>query len=156
VLYRLYRREDFAALYAIEEECFESPFRFGPGYMRRLVNRSNAVTWIAEDEGKMAGFAIAELIENAEGVMAYIPTLEVAREDRCKGVGGALLRCLEGSATAVRAISIGLHVDASNGGAIRLYEAFGYLCEGRQADYYAPGKDALVYRKPLASPLGDR
>ena len=29
--YRPYKPEDFEALYALEEACFQPPFRFGPG-----------------------------------------------------------------------------------------------------------------------------
>ena len=149
MIYRPYRREDFAALYAIEEACFDPPFLFGRGYMRRLVNRSNAATWIAEVEGSLAGFAIAELTRRAEQNEAYIQTIEVLFEQRGRGVGGELLNRLESSARAVAAVSIWLHVDAVNSVAIRLYEAHGYLCEGRQEDFYPQGNAALVFRKLL-------
>jgi hypothetical protein len=36
MLYRRYLPEDFNALYAIEEACFQQPFRFGRRYMRQL------------------------------------------------------------------------------------------------------------------------
>ena len=147
--YRPYRREDFAALYAIEEACFDPPFRFGRGYMRRLVNSYNAVTWIAEEDGCMAGFAIVALTRHIDGAKAYIQTIEVAHEKRGCGVGSELLRRLEGSTRVVDTVSIGLHVDASNVSAIRLYEAHGYQNEGREEDFYAAGIAALLYRKPL-------
>ena len=37
MLYRLYQPGDFAALYAVEELCFEPPFRFSRAYMRQLI-----------------------------------------------------------------------------------------------------------------------
>jgi ribosomal protein S18 acetylase RimI-like enzyme len=46
---------------------------------------------------------------------------------------------------------IGLHVDAENAGAIRLYESGGYRLEGRQENYYARGRAALIYSKRLVS-----
>ena len=95
MLYRFYSAEDFAQLYAIEEACFQPPFRFGRGYMRQLVNRSNAVTWIAEEDGRMAGFAIVEWMRERGGLTAYIQTLEVAPEFRGRGIGGELLRRME-------------------------------------------------------------
>jgi len=155
VIYRPYRREDFAALYAIEEACFDPPFLFGRGYMRRLVNRSNAASWIAEEDGSLVGFAIAELTRRAEQNEAYVQTIEVLFEQRCRGVGGELLNRLEASAHSVTAVSIWLHVDAANSGAIRLYEAHGYLCEGRQENFYTQGNAALIYRKKLI-PEGPR
>jgi ribosomal-protein-alanine N-acetyltransferase len=149
VLFRPYKPEDFAALYAIEEACFEPPLRFGRGYMRRLVQRVDAATWIAEQDGNMAGFAIVEWSEEASGAVAYIQTLEVAPNQRGKGIGGELLRRIEGSARDAGAPAIWLHVHAENAAAIRLYHAHGYLNAAREENYYARGQAALVCIKHL-------
>ena len=150
MLYRLYQPEDFDSLYALEELCFEPPSRFGRRYMRLLVSRANAATWIAEEDGRLSGFAIVEWTEERRGVTAYIQTIEVAREARGRGVGGALLGRIEGSARAAGARLIWLHVEAANAAAIRLYEARGYACEGRQENYYPHGRAALIYVKRLS------
>jgi len=85
---------------------------------------------------------------------AYIQTLEVAPEQRGHGVGGELLRLIEGSARAAGAQLIWFHVDAENAGAIRLYE--GTATSSRQGrDYYAKGRAALIYGKPLESGTAD-
>ena len=55
-------------------------------------------------------------------VVAYIATIEVLPMFRRQGIGAELLRRLEGSANAERAIAIWLHVDMENAAAIRLYE----------------------------------
>lgn len=147
--YRLYVPEDFEGLYAIEEVCFQPPFRFGRGYMQRLVRRASAVTWIAEDAGKMAGFAVVEMAKRTDGTLAYIVTIEVLPEFRKCGAGSELLRLIESSAGAANTQTLWLHVDATNAGAIRLYEAHGYRCEGRVENFYAARRAALVYRKGL-------
>lgn len=149
MLYRLYNSEDFAALYAIEETCFQPPFRFGRRYMQKLVQASNTATWIAEEEGRMAGFAIVEWTEETGGVIAYIQTIEVKPEQRGRGVGSELLRRVEVSARGAGAVMIWLHVDAKNSGAIRLYEAHGFDSIGREENYYARGRAALIYRRWL-------
>ncbi|MGH9600460.1 MAG: GNAT family N-acetyltransferase [Terracidiphilus sp.] len=149
MLYRLYAPPDFAALYAIEEICFEPPLRFGRAYMRQLIASSSAAVWIAEENGRMAGFAIVDWAEVARGVVAYIQTIELAPEHRGLGVGGELLHRLEGSARAAGARAIWLHVDAENAAAIRLYEAHGYKRKGREEHYYARGRPALIYAKRL-------
>jgi len=149
VHYRPYAPEDFAKLYAIEELCFQPPFRFGRRMMRRLVDSPNAATWIAEQDARMAGFAIVEWTEESGGVVGYIPTIEVAPEWRGQGIGAELLRRVEGSARAAGAIEIWLHVDAENAAAIRLYETHGYRNEGREEGFYALDRAALVYGKPL-------
>lgn len=151
MLYRLYTPQDFVQLYAIEDVCFQPPFRFGRRYIRQLVESPNAATWIAEEDTQMGGFAIVEWANDGYGVIAYIQTIEVAPDRRAQGVGGELLRHCEGSAHEAGAQSIWLHVSAENAGAIRLYERNGYRCEGREEDYYARDHAALIYTKPLVA-----
>lgn len=169
MLYRLYAPQDFDVLYALEKVCFEPPFRFSRGTMRYLIQSPNTATWIAEEQGRMVGFAIVVWTKpksrapsdgpslsgsNAE-VSAYIQTIEVAPEARRRGVGRQLLAHIEGSARAAGARLIGLHVEAENSRATRLYEAQGYICRGKRENYYPQGRAALVYVKPLDSGAGN-
>ena len=156
MMFRPYRPEDFEALYAIEILCFQPPFRFGRSYMRDLVRRRNAATWIAEENGRMAGFAIVEWTAEKAGLAAYIQTIEVAPEARLRGVGRALLARVESSAVQEEADLIWLHVDEQNAAAMRLYETHGYFPGDRVEDYYAPGRAALVYSKNLSDGRGKR
>jgi ribosomal-protein-alanine N-acetyltransferase len=169
VLYRPYAPQDFDVLYALEEVCFEPPFRFSRSTMRALIQSPNTVTWIAEEDGHMVGFAIVEWAKRKSGVpgdrssslgcksevTAYIQTIEVAPEARGRGVGGELLGYIEGSARAAGARLIWLHVEAENSHATRLYEAQGYICKGMRENYYPQGRTALVYVKPLDSGAGN-
>jgi ribosomal-protein-alanine N-acetyltransferase len=149
MLYRPYTLADFPALYAIEEICFEPPFRFGRRYMHRLADSFHTITWIAEEEGRMAGFAIADYGRGSEGIVAYIQTIEVLPEMRGRGIGGELLRRIDDSARDKGARAISLHVDSENGSAIRLYESHDYVCQGRKENYYPHGRAALIYIKRL-------
>jgi ribosomal-protein-alanine N-acetyltransferase len=151
MVYRLYASGDFEPLYAIEELCFLPPFRFGRRYMRYLVDAPNSATWIADKDGQMAGFAIVDWNRENAGLIAYIQTIEVTPAQRGRGIGKELMERVEASARAAGAVSIWLHVDEQNSLAVRLYEAHGYTSEGRQQDYYAPGRAALIYLKRLAS-----
>jgi ribosomal-protein-alanine N-acetyltransferase len=151
VLYRPCTPADFDALYALEEACFKPPFRFDRRYMRSLVQRVNAATWVAEEDGRMAGFAIAGWTPRKQGTEAYIETIEVAPEQRGRGIGRALLGRIERSAREAGAELIWLHVEAGNWSAIRLYEAQGYRCEGREEHFYPLGRTGLVYAKRLDS-----
>lgn len=147
--YRLFETADFDDLYSIEEVCFEHPQRFTRRYMRQLLSSSDSAAWIAERENRMAGFAIVEWAQQISGVVAYIATIEVLPAYRLQGVGAELLRRLEGSANAERAIAIWLHVDMENASAIRLYERLGYRNSGRAEHYYARGRAAAIYIKDL-------
>lgn len=150
--YRLFQPEDFAALYSIEEVCFLPPHQFSRGYMRQLIRQSDAATWIAEEGNRMVGFGLVQWTQDEVGVLAYVQTLEVLPEVRGRGVGGELLRRLEGSVRAAEARFIWLHVDAENRSAIRVYEKHAYQEQGKERDYYGPGKAALVYAKKLSLP----
>lgn len=155
MLYRRYTPQDFDPLYALEEACFQPPLRFGRGYMHQLVSSSDSATWIAEEDGAMAAFGLVEWAVEAGPVVGYIQTLEVAPDKRGQGVGGELLRLVEGSACAAGAQLIWLHVDAENASAIRLYEAHGFLRKGQKANYYARSRDALIYAKGLGTKTGN-
>lgn len=147
--YRLYKPEDFEALYTIEEACFVPPFTFGRRYMRWLVGAPNAATWIAEDLESMAGFAIVEWTPATNGISAYVQTIEVAPAYRGQGIGRTLLERVEASARDAIALVLWLHVEETNATAIRLYETSGFTAAGHAEDYYAPGRHALIYRKEL-------
>lgn len=147
--YRLYQPADLAQIHALEEVCFSPPLRFSREYMKQLVSRVKAATWVAEEDGTLAGFASAGWKKSRSGSVAYIETIEVSASSRGKGIGRELLRRVEGSAAKAGAASIWLHVDAGNPGAIRLYESQGYQLEGSMQDFYPDGHPALVYSKQL-------
>jgi len=149
VLYRPYTPDDFAQLYAIEEICFEPLDRFSRAYMRRLVSSQAAATWVAEDSGRLVGFAIVDWRMDSGELLAYIQTIEIAPEGRRRGTGAELLRRIEDSAHHAGARNIWLHVDAENRPAISLYQSHGYLCQGRDENYYGRGRAGLIYAKRL-------
>ncbi len=154
--YRHYMPEYFAALYAIEEVCFEPPFRFGRRYMKKLVDAPDSATWIAEGDDGMAGFAIVEWSHELHGVSAYIETIEVAPAFRRRGVAGNLMQRVEASARTAGATVLWLHVAAENAAAIRLYESHGFVYEGSEEHFYALDRGAHVYRKTITEEQPDR
>jgi len=149
LIYRPYTPDDFDRLYALEEVCFEPPFRFGRRMMRAFVEHPCSAAWIAEESGRMAGFAIVGWSERGGESRAYIQTIEVAPEARRRGVGRELMRHIEESAQDAGGRSIWLHVEAGNAGAIKLYETQGYSCQGRKENFYPLGHAALIYSKKL-------
>lgn len=153
MLYRTVKAEDFDSLYAIEEICFQPPLRFSRSYMRRIINAPGGATWIAEEKGTMAGFAVSEWTPVKSEVVAYLQTIEVAPPMRKRGVAGELLGRIEMSAHAAGASTLWLHVDIVNAPAIRLYERHGYAFYGEEDHYYGPGRGALIYRKRLETSI---
>ena len=147
--YRLFEPDDFDELYEIEEVCFQPPLRFSRRYMHQLIASPSAAIWIAESHGHLSGFGIVEWSEQAVGIFAYIQTIEVAPQDRGRGIGSELMRRLEGSANAEGAVAIWLHVDETNAPAIQLYRSHGYQHTGRTENYYTRGRAAEIYIKHL-------
>ena len=148
--YRLYEPADFAALYALEELCFQPPIRYSRAWMRQLIANPNSATWIAEENKTMAGFAIVEWTTVPKGTVAYIQTIEVHPASRRRGIAAELLRRVEDSARAAGARSIWLHVDVENAAAIQLYRSRGYAQKGREEHYYARHRPAFIYAKSLS------
>jgi ribosomal protein S18 acetylase RimI-like enzyme len=149
MLYRLFQPADFAQLYAIEELCFEPPFRFSRAYMRKITQSARQATWIAEEDNQLTGFAIVDLKASANPPAAYIQTLEVTPTSRGQGIGNELLTRVESSASESGAQTIWLHVDTENKTAIHLYEAHHYMRKGREEHFYARHRAAFIYRKSL-------
>ncbi len=149
--YRIYKPTDFAQLYAVEELCFDPPFRFSRALMRRLIANSNSATWIAEENPELAGFAIVDWVTVPKGTIAYIQTIEVHPGSRRRGIAAELLNHAENPARAAGAAAIWLHVDVENYAAIRLYETRGYFRKRREEHFYARHRPAFVYAKPLSA-----
>ncbi|HUX45585.1 MAG TPA: N-acetyltransferase [Terracidiphilus sp.] len=149
--YRRYKPEDFAELYAVEEACFEAPFRFSRGALRSMLESADTAAWVAEAEDALAGFAVADWGLARGGTIAYLQTIEVLAQWRGQGVAAELLQRAEESVREAGAGALWLHVDSENAAAIRLYERHGYVCEGRKERYYPKGRAALIYAKGLAS-----
>jgi ribosomal-protein-alanine N-acetyltransferase len=157
--YRLYQPADFTALYAVEELCFDAPFRFSRALMRKLIANPNSATWIAKEDiakenKELAGFAIVDWATVPKGTVAYIQTIEVNPASRRQGIARELLRLSEVSALVVGATAIWLHVDVENTAAMRLYEGRGYARKGREEHFYARNRAAFIYAKSLAAAPG--
>ncbi|HKF46753.1 MAG TPA: N-acetyltransferase [Terracidiphilus sp.] len=153
--YRAYHPDDFSSLYSIEEICFQRPIRFPRRYMKSLIDRSDSATWVAEEQGIQAGFAIVDWDGSPPDRSAYIQTIEVAPDFRRRGIGAELLNRVEESARSAGAAEIWLHVDVHNEPAIRLYQSSGYRLQGRQDHYYARHHPADLYAKQLYSSTRD-
>jgi ribosomal-protein-alanine N-acetyltransferase len=149
VRYRLYQPDDFPSLYAVEELCFDPPFRFSRSTMRKLIESANSATLITEEDSELIGFSIVEWSIVQGESAAYIQTLEVHPAFRGRGIGAELLVRAEESARSAGAHIINLHVDIENAAAIRLYERRGYARQGREEHYYARHRAAFVYKKPI-------
>lgn len=148
---RSYREDDLDAMYALDVVCFEKPFRFTHGSMRRFAEARKARVVIAEENDARVGFVILHVERAEEGRVGYIITLDVAPEHRRQGLAGELMREAERLASRDGCVAVLLHVFAGNEPAIRFYESHGFVRSHREPDFYGRAIDAWVFEKLLRS-----
>ncbi|HWZ11602.1 MAG TPA: N-acetyltransferase [Acidobacteriaceae bacterium] len=152
VTLRQYRPEDLPLMYAVEKLCFAPPLTFSREQLRELTTGESSFTSIAEDGGKLAGFAIAALMKERALRYGYLQTIDVAPEHRGRRIGSKLLRHVEENIAAAGGRVMLLHVAVQNREGIRLYEKHGYSRVGVEDGFYRRDNgDAFIYEKRLPS-----
>jgi ribosomal-protein-alanine N-acetyltransferase len=151
IVLREYRVEDLEGITRLDEACFAQEFRFDRRSMRSFAEAENAISVVSEwSGGEIAGFVIVHVERMAGRVIGYVVTLDVAAEERRKGLAAQMMDEVERRARIVGTRWMELHVYTGNKGAIRFYEEMGYERVGVRLGFYgAPGRDAFVYRKEL-------
>jgi ribosomal-protein-alanine N-acetyltransferase len=143
---REYRPGDWDAMYTLDVQCFEPPFRFSRRAMRGFAEAKGAMTILAQAEGDLAGFCVVQMEEQ----VGYVVTLDVAARWRRQGIARTLMLEMEAKVRAAGGTAMVLHVFPGNEGAVRFYQTIGYQSLGVTEEFYGPGRDALVYGKALS------
>ena len=142
---REYRPGDLLAMFRMDQVCFESRFQFSVHAMRDFAEAPGAVSVVAEVDGSMAGFAIAEV----GGDVAYLVTIDVDPEWRRGGLAQSMMDWIVARAWDRGARRVELHVFSENEAAIRFYERLGFAQVGTVQDFYGRGVDALHYARAI-------
>jgi ribosomal-protein-alanine N-acetyltransferase len=149
---REYNSNDLRTIFALDEVCFEPPFRFSARVMQQFAEARNALTVVAETEaGEIAGFCIAHVERAGKGLRAYVVTLDVAPHHRRQGLARQMLERTERQAIGAGCDSIELHVSVENEGAIAFYQGEGYERSHIVKSFYGLGRHAYLYQKALTS-----
>jgi ribosomal-protein-alanine N-acetyltransferase len=165
---RPYTPADIDALVALDDLCFEPPFRFSRTSMCRFAEAPNATTLLAEVQTEippqpvlLAGFAILHIESAPEGAIdsrsdpiGYIVTLDVAPTHRRQGLATTLMQALERTAVAAGCAALVLHVHTGNAAAIRFYHRLGFQLHHTEPGFYGRGLNAEVFFKTLPPPPG--
>ena len=154
VLYRSYEPRDLETIVELDAACFDQPFRFSKGAMRRFVEAENAWTTIAESGGEIAGLCIIHRQRAATVDLGYVVTIDVAEKSRRRGIGERLLADGEAWVRGFRGIGMMLHAFVKNTDAVRFYERIGYKRIAIQRDFYGDSLDAATYWKELPAAQG--
>jgi ribosomal-protein-alanine acetyltransferase len=111
-----------------------------------LASRQGTAGWVAEAEGKLAGFVVVRQVADE----AEILNLAVHVFNRRDGIGTLLLGAAIDWVAGRGTTRVYLEVRASNRVALKFYEHHRFLAVGRRAKYYAsPIDDALVLATDL-------
>lgn len=143
---RPFRAADLETLYEIDQACFVPGISYTRGELRAFIGHRHAQTWVAEEEGKIAGFLIAQ---REPRKILHIVTIDVLQAWRRRGVGSLLMDAAEQWASERDLRLIGLETAEDNAAAQRFYAARGYRKVDEIAHYYADGTNAWVMVKEL-------
>jgi ribosomal-protein-alanine N-acetyltransferase len=149
--YREGDHRDIDALYALDVECFDPPFRFTRAAMLRFAGAKRARVVVAEEQGLVVGFCIVHLERAGAERVGYVVTLDVAAAHRRRGVAQAVMAEIERQCAAVGCSAMVLHVFTGNTAARGFYARCGFALASVAADFYGVGLDAEVWSKSLAS-----
>ncbi|RJT34926.1 GNAT family N-acetyltransferase [Mesorhizobium waimense] len=140
------RASDVDDLAAIEKAVFASD-RISRRSFRQLIERETAEMLVAENDGRIAGYAVA-LFRKGSGV-ARLYSIAIGPFFGGIGIGRQLLAAAEEAAFEHDRMLLRLEVREDNARAIRIYEQGGYRKIGREPGYYEDGATALRYEKTL-------
>ncbi|MDQ6773958.1 MAG: ribosomal protein S18-alanine N-acetyltransferase [Candidatus Dormibacteraeota bacterium] len=138
------READVPVIQEIERHIFSTPWPRN-AYYRELASRNSAYYIVLRREGE-EGSAIV-----GYGGMwrmydeAHVTTIGVRQDLQHQGYGRIVFAGLVQAAHDMGAKWVTLEVRASNDGAMKMYETFGFKVIGRRRGYYTDnGEDAIV------------
>ncbi|WP_367715257.1 GNAT family N-acetyltransferase [Nitratireductor sp. GISD-1A_MAKvit] len=140
------KKGELDALVAIENAAFSGD-RLSRRSLRHLIGTASAIACVAEEGGRITGYAVALSRRNSRKVRLYSIAVDPAAVGR--GVASALLGAIERMASEKGGSTVCLEVREDNPVAIRLYERMGYRQFGRYENYYQDRMDALRFEKSL-------
>ncbi|PYV19201.1 MAG: hypothetical protein DMG21_02310 [Acidobacteria bacterium] len=146
MIVRPYRRADLPKLHEIDQACFPPGISYSRKELERFIRMKGARTWVAEEQGEIAGFLVAD--RQPHGA-AHIVTVDVVEGRRRAGVGGALMEASENWARLEHCRLVYLEAGENNSAALAFYESRHYSRVERIPDYYSTGMAAWVMVKWL-------
>jgi ribosomal protein S18 acetylase RimI-like enzyme len=139
---------DLDALVALENAVFTTDILSRRSF-RHFLTASKSSLIVAEDSGKLAGYAL--VLYPPRSKLARLYSIAVAPHIASRGIGPLLLAAAEAAAARRRRRAMRLEVHEHNTRAIGRYEKSGYRLFGRHRRYYDDGGDALRFEKRLES-----
>jgi ribosomal-protein-alanine N-acetyltransferase len=157
---RDFRRDDFEALWTIDQQCFPPGISYSRLELAAYIARRSSLTLVAEafevevtakarnghkPSSATLGFVVAERRHD----LGHIITIDVLPEWRRLGVGTTLLGACEARLKAQHCSSVVLETAVDNTAALSFYKRHQYHVIKTLPHYYSMGVDAFVLSKPL-------
>lgn len=133
------KSKHIAKMAEIEQECFKTPWT--PSMLLNELINPLATYFVAEFDGVAVGYIGYYKIFD-EG---HITNVAVEPKFQRQKIAFRLIETLIQSATNDKINRLTLEVSVKNERAIKIYESFGFRCEGRRPKYYEGVDDALIY-----------
>ena len=135
----------------IDHACFVEGIAYPEDEMRYFLDRRSAITLVAEKDGTIQGFVIADRFRSRRVAhsMGRIITIDVAPEAQQSGVGSLLLDKVEQELRAAECDYVSLEVAVDNQKAMRFYKKHGYSVLKVLPRYYLNSIDGLLMGKKL-------
>lgn len=144
---RAYEPRDFASLYRIDQVCYPRGIAYPKKTLRWFLDLPGAECIVAENEGNIAGFILAE----QQGSLGHIITIDVIEAERRNGVGSALVSAIEANLARHDVWVIVLETATNNEAAVAFWQKHGYRVEAVIERYYLDRLDAFEMKKVLPS-----
>lgn len=142
--------EDFPSLYALDQACFAPGISWSKAELQYFLRYPGNLAVVAEEEARVAGFAIAGVQRRRGARVGRLITIDVDPALRRRGIGHLLIETIEERLRTDGVAAILLEVAVDNLAAQEFYARHGFVKTGRLPGYYLDRIDALVMEKPLA------
>jgi len=139
IVIRPARRADLDAISALEQGCFNT-YNLSRRQLQYLQQRQTTVFLVAEQGGQVVGEGIALVRHDKSCISGRVYSRAVDPGSRGQGIGEKLMREMIEQLRQRDVRRVYLEVEASNTGAIHLYERLGFASIGTLPDYYGEGR----------------
>lgn len=143
---RDFQLSDLPRLTEIDQSCFSPGVAYSREELAGFIGHRSSRTWVAEEDGRIVGFAVA----GREPVrIGHIVTIDVVEDSRRKHVGTRLMDSAEEWARKAKLQLMYLETAENNVAAQAFYAARGYRKVELIDRYYSDGQSAWVMVKRL-------
>ena len=146
---RDYAPSDFETLYEIDQACYQRGIAYSRRMLRWYLNLRGSFSIVAETPAATNSSPLGFIIAQAQGIEAYILTIDVLRAYRRSGVGTALLQKTEDRLAKMGVREVGLQTATNNEAGVAFWLRHGYRTSGISRGYYLGRIDAHNMSKNL-------